>query len=153
MLARRHFGTGRALYEQGRIAEALEEFRSAQAQLASPAFDFNIGKCLEWLARPAEAAESYERFVRARPDDEETPGLWRRIGELRAMAKPSPIAPTQLTSVDQARGAQRTVRVRAAVGLGVIGGSLLLVGAGLGGASLAERARYDRDCNTGPCAI
>src|SRR5262245_48167700 len=84
--ARHHYRSGVALYQTARYADALAEFQAGKAVLDEPAFDFNIGKCLAKLDRPAEAADALERYMRARPNDPEAADVWRSIAELRSEA-------------------------------------------------------------------
>jgi hypothetical protein len=54
---------GTKLYDRGSLGEALEKFKQAHAEYASPKLFFNIGQANRDLGRPVEAIESFERFL------------------------------------------------------------------------------------------
>jgi hypothetical protein len=54
---------GTKLYDRGSLGEALEKFKQAYAEYASPKLFFNIGQANRDLGRPVEAIESFERFM------------------------------------------------------------------------------------------
>ncbi len=54
---------GTKLYYRGSPAEALERFKQAYAEFASPKLFFNIGQASRDIGRPIEAIESFERFL------------------------------------------------------------------------------------------
>src|SRR5258706_2386304 len=95
-LARQRYRTGQALFQRGRVEDALHEFEQGKASFALPEFDYNIGLCLAKLGRPADAADALARYIEARPNDPDAAGIWRMIAELRAeavkpkLAEPSP---------------------------------------------------------------
>jgi tetratricopeptide (TPR) repeat protein len=165
--ARHHYRSGVALYQKARYAEALQEFQAAKAALDEPAFDFNIGKCLARLGRPADAADALERYMRKKPNDPEAADVWRQIAELRAEAARSPaagagaaalVAPSSSVAAPPPDAPSAgthsflsTPRGLATLVVGVAGGAMLIAGAATGGASLATRSRYDQGCDAGRC--
>ena len=64
-----HVDLGVALDQQGRTAEALEEYRAA-AKIAPRRYQIhnNIGNLLDKLSRPTEALAEYREAVRLKPD-------------------------------------------------------------------------------------
>ena len=54
---------GTKLYDRGGLAEALEKFKQAYVEYASPKLFFNIGQANRDLGRPVEAIEYFERFL------------------------------------------------------------------------------------------
>jgi tetratricopeptide (TPR) repeat protein len=80
--AKRHSDRGRQLYDQGQFQAAMDEFLRARDEHSSPAFDYNIGRCLERLDRWGEAADAYERYLPIANDAEGT-GLRAHIDNLR----------------------------------------------------------------------
>jgi tetratricopeptide (TPR) repeat protein len=133
-LARRRYETGKWLYQHGRLAEALVEFKAARQVSTRPELDYNIGLCEDQLGRRAEAAEAYRRFVEARPDDPGAVEVRGRIAVLDA----------QLLEA----GPRHPRRRRLALGLGVAGLALGAGGIALGSVVLAQRsdaALYDRN--------
>ena len=73
------YGMGAAAFREGRYAEALKLFESAQkppvelgvddfASQTTPRLDYYLGRALEALGRTAEARQAYERAVQDTPD-------------------------------------------------------------------------------------
>ena len=54
---------GTKLYDRGSLGEALEKFKQAYVEYASPKLFFNIGQANRDLGRPVEAIEYFERFL------------------------------------------------------------------------------------------
>ncbi len=82
-IARRHFDAGTEAYGGGHYAEALAEFEAARRVRPSPAFDYNIGRCLDRLERFGEAIDAYQRYLAGRPDADDGPSVRERIGVLQ----------------------------------------------------------------------
>jgi tetratricopeptide (TPR) repeat protein len=169
-LARQRYKTGQALFDRGRVADALHEFEDGKASFALPEFDYNIGLCLAKLGRPTEAADALARYIEARPDDPDAAGIWKMIAELRAEAvkhQPSPVAPPPspapvviapspapvVVPPSPARSdGRRAVFTKAAIATSVVGAALIVIGLGTGAGALGAREDYDRGCNRGMCA-
>ncbi|MEO6952801.1 MAG: tetratricopeptide repeat protein [Polyangia bacterium] len=83
-VARRGYAAGVEAYDRGDFTTALQQFTAAKAARPHPAFDFNLGRCLDRLGRWKEAADAYERFLAARPDAPNAVELRARVTELRA---------------------------------------------------------------------
>jgi tetratricopeptide (TPR) repeat protein len=155
-LARRRFATGQLLYEQGRYDEALAEMKAARAALDKPQFDYNIGLCLEKLGHASEAADAFERFVRALPNDPEAPRIWQRIAELRVstgapknlrseepVPTPMPIATPAAAATDGPSRSARTPLVKRWWLWTAVAGAAVLAGAAIGlGIGLSDPSRY-----------
>jgi tetratricopeptide (TPR) repeat protein len=153
-LARSRYATAQALVERGRYAEALAEFEAAKRLMNSPAFDYNIALCLVELDRPGEAAEALERYLAAKPDDEDAAKIRARIEELRQKAAQRKTATLKKpeSNSDLKRGDERRrLFTRAAIGTLAVAGGLLVTAAATGGVALQKRADYDRGCDFGPC--
>lgn len=58
-----HFQKGRALFDQGSWAAALEEFSAGYDAFPLPGFLVNIGQCQRKLDRLDDAAGSFQRFL------------------------------------------------------------------------------------------
>ena len=86
--AKAHFEAGRQLYTDENWAGALAEFQAAAKLIASPALNYNIARCFDRLEQWAEAADLYEKFVKASPDDSAAPEVRERIIALRARLPP-----------------------------------------------------------------
>ena len=85
-LARQRYMTGTILYQRGRFADALVELERGKQADPRPEFDYNLGLCFEKLGRAAEAADAYERFLAARPQDREAQALRASVARLRQQA-------------------------------------------------------------------
>ncbi|HEY7955123.1 MAG TPA: tetratricopeptide repeat protein [Polyangia bacterium] len=174
-LAKSRFETGQRLYQRAQYADALAEFEAARKVMNAPAFDYNIGMCLEALGRAHEAADAFQRYLAEKPDDPDAATLRSKIARLRATSppqgevhappekKPAPIAappsvapassPTQPAAVASAPTVAHTrkVRTRAAIAMSVVGGALVVAGAASGGVALSRRSTYDTSCDGGRC--
>ena len=90
-IARRRFDRGAAAYSRQDYAAALEEFEAARAVKQLPAFDSNIGRCLDRMERIDEAIRAYRRYLAAAPAAEDAPKIRDRIAVLEAR-RPKPPA-------------------------------------------------------------
>jgi tetratricopeptide (TPR) repeat protein len=86
--ARDAFNQGQELYRAGDYAGALSAFLSAEADSASPATEYNIGRCHERLGHPAEAVAAYERYLAGAPDAPDREALAEHLVELRRQVPP-----------------------------------------------------------------
>jgi tetratricopeptide (TPR) repeat protein len=166
-LARQRYKTGQALFQRGRVEDALHEFEEGKASFALPEFDYNIGLCLAKLGRPVEAANALQRYMEARPGDPDAAGIWRMIAELRGeavkqpspepMASPAPVivapSPAPLIAPPALRGDsdKRAVLTKAGIGMATVGAALILVSIGTGVGALSARKDYDDSCGAGRC--
>jgi len=73
---------GTKLYD-GSPGEALEKFKQAYAEYASPKLFFNIGLANRDLGRPVEAIESFERFLAEVKDSPELTEARKSVAELK----------------------------------------------------------------------
>jgi tetratricopeptide (TPR) repeat protein len=167
-VARRHFVAGVSAYDRADYETALREFRTAQRARPRPAFDFNIGRCLDRMERYAEAIEAYQRFAAAAPDDPEaaeararvttlqarlqserghpsTPAATGAAGDVAAVAATSS-STTEAIDTARAHDARRRRRLAAALGGGggalIIGGVALGLGLGLSSGSGPPATQY-----------
>ncbi len=62
-IARRHFGAGSGLYEQGDYGGALLEFLAAYQAMPRPKLVYNIAKCYHRLEQYPEAVQWYQRYA------------------------------------------------------------------------------------------
>jgi tetratricopeptide (TPR) repeat protein len=90
--SRAHYQIGRIEYGKGHLKEALVEFKKSYDAAPIPDLLYNIGRCQEELGLRAEAANTYERYLAAKPDAHERDELQTHIDELRS-ATPKPVAP------------------------------------------------------------
>jgi tetratricopeptide (TPR) repeat protein len=66
--ARRHFETGRALYDLWNYEDALHEFLIVYDLSHKPLFIYNVAHCYRKLGRLAEARLAYQRFLAEVPE-------------------------------------------------------------------------------------
>jgi tetratricopeptide (TPR) repeat protein len=121
-VARRHFTSGRALFQARRFREALVEFEQARQKKPLAAFDYNLAMCHEELGELDEAIGAYERYLASTlaPDAEE---VRRHIAELRE--RRGPVRPP----------AQKGPSVAALAATGAVAGAALLTGIALLGSA------------------
>jgi len=70
-------------YRAGEYAEAAQEFLVAYQLHPEPRLAFNLARSLERSARPAEAIEAYEDYLRAAPEAEDHAEVQKVIAALR----------------------------------------------------------------------
>ena len=80
--ARAEFETGASAYERGDYESALVHFEASYTVSHRPELLFNIGRALEKLGRPGEAANRLREYLVARPDSEDRAAVEARIGAL-----------------------------------------------------------------------
>ncbi len=81
--ARDAFTQGQELYRAGDYAGALAAFQNAETARASPAAEYNIGRCYERLGQPAESVAAYERYLQEAPDAPDHDAVAEHVSELR----------------------------------------------------------------------
>jgi len=77
---------GAQLYEKGDLVGAVEKFKRAYAEFASPKLLFNIGQTSRELGRDVEAIEAFQHFLAETADapEELKAEAWKSSGELQA---------------------------------------------------------------------
>lgn len=167
-IAQRHFQLCVDAYDHKRYQQALAEFEAARKAKASPAFDYNIARAHDRLEHFALAVESYQRYLKARPDAEDAAEVRARIEVLRGRAAEEQRAATAAaeaaTAVARAAQATREAAARSEAAarerarsrhdwmvIGVLGGGALLL-AGAGGALVGSvKPDYDALKPQCPC--
>jgi hypothetical protein len=92
-----HFQRGRALFEAGSFATALDEFNAGYEAYPLPGFLVNIGQCLRKLDRLDEASDAFQRFLGAGGDPRlraEVQEAISEIAEERARRAPPAVVAT-----------------------------------------------------------
>lgn len=148
--ARRRFDAGVDLYRKGLYRAAHAEFERAYDLSALPELLYNLGNTLQAMGRLAEAADRYERYLKASPGASDRAAVEELIGQLRRELVLRD-EETRRTSSAAASGssASRGGPSRGALALTIGGGATLLVGAVLGlsaygiGRSLSSAERFD----------
>jgi tetratricopeptide (TPR) repeat protein len=155
--AQRHFEAGAAAYEDKDYPLALREFQEAQRLKPLPAFEFNIARTLDRMERFAEAIRHYERYLAAKPDDQEAGARLQVLKSRQSEAAAERAAADKLSAdkaaADQA-AADRAARARASYDRDrafgrrfmipiVVGGLTLVTGAIAGGLLGTISSDYD----------
>jgi tetratricopeptide (TPR) repeat protein len=98
MEARGHFRRGETAFAMGRFAEALREYQAAYELRPLPGFLFNIGQCHRNLGHLKEAAFSFKRYLRLKPDAANRAAMEELITDLeRQIAAQQATLPPALT--------------------------------------------------------
>lgn len=96
-----HFASGRALYSEGKYAEAIEELLKAYALRPAPPILLNVGRTYEKLGKTAKAIEFYREFLlKARMVDPNRPQVEALVKQLEGGGdgKTAPTSPPESTS-------------------------------------------------------
>ncbi len=92
--AKRYHQVAQQLYNTGRYAQAVVEFKKAYDLAPLPELLHNIGRCHEVLAELKQAVKYYELYLQKKPDSPNRPVVEERIRNLNkrieAQAKPAP---------------------------------------------------------------
>src|SRR6185295_15125674 len=83
-LAKAHYETGTAAYEEHRYREAIDELSCANQLLKSPAFSYNIAVTYEAMSDAASALRWYREHAREGGAEVDTPALRAKLAELEA---------------------------------------------------------------------
>ena len=89
-------------FRAGEYERALANFQEASALYASPAFQYNIGRCYEELGRNEDAVRAFEIYLKAKPDAPDSGDVRERIGRLRGLAEAERKAAEQAKQTEQA---------------------------------------------------
>ena len=92
-LARAHFLSGQSYFDEGRVADALGEFREAYRISRVPGFHYNIAVCEERLGHLDAAIAAFERYLREAPGAPDRANVEVRLRELRGkrLVQPRPL--------------------------------------------------------------
>jgi tetratricopeptide (TPR) repeat protein len=123
LIARGHFGRGKARYAAGDYAGALAEFEAAWVAKPVGDFKYNIARCNEQLGRPREALAAYQRWLTTELKPEAIAEGRQRIETLRAQlaAHPELAAPERRRPPAIVPALAVVSAVTAAAGAAVIG--------------------------------
>lgn len=87
------FQQGKAAFEAGRLAEALQLFEQARASDPSPELLLNIAQCHRGLGRRTQAIATLEAFLAAAPNHPLRRAVENTLNDLRAEVAKTPDAP------------------------------------------------------------
>jgi tetratricopeptide (TPR) repeat protein len=93
-LARAHFLSGQSYFDEGRFADALNEFREAYHISRVAGFQYNLGVCEEKLGHFDAAIASFERYLREAPAAPDRANVEAHLAALhgKRLVRPGPIA-------------------------------------------------------------
>ncbi len=97
--AKSQYELGVRAYHDGRFADAIDEFKAADALRPSPALSFNIAQCFEKQADLKSARHYYEEYLQRKPTAEDRQSVQTTIASIDAKlaqegAQPAPILVT-----------------------------------------------------------
>lgn len=99
-----HFKNGRALYADGRFADALDQFQAGYQAYPLVGFLVNIGQCQRKLGELDAAAGSFQKFLASDPPEELRGEVTDALAEVRG----------EIARRDQAESQRRTAQASAA---------------------------------------
>jgi len=82
-IARRHYARAVQLYDDGRYAEAIEEFERARTYAPRPELDYNVARCFDRLEQAPQAIAAYQRYLDAAGASPAQAAVRERIAVLR----------------------------------------------------------------------
>ncbi len=83
-LAKQHFVAGKDAYNAGKYAQAIREFKAAEAIRPSPILSYNIGLSNEKLGKRRLALQYYQSYLSALPDAANRAEVQERVAKLQA---------------------------------------------------------------------
>ncbi len=86
--ARRLYQQGVAAFDARDFATALARFQQAYVQMQRPELLVNVGATFEQLGRPADALETYRRYLALAPAAPDRPAIEARVARLAASSPP-----------------------------------------------------------------
>jgi tetratricopeptide (TPR) repeat protein len=96
--AKKAFGEGKKLHEQGKYAEAIEKFKESYRLSKNPLLLYNIGFTMDEAKEADMALFYYRKFLKeAPPEAEQRASVTERVKALEAMFNPNPTPPEQVT--------------------------------------------------------
>lgn len=154
---------GRALYEEQKFAEAAEAFSAAYALSGDANLLYNISVCFDRAGELEQALDYLDQYIEQAPEEElsdlrrDRTVLEERIAARTASAETPAAGPAPAVSVEPASGSEppndnvpkRVVTPAAGIALGV-GAVGVMVGAGLGLASIRAASEVDTECSGEP---
>ena len=151
---------GEENFNHAQYEAALADFKEASSLYASPAFQYNIGRCYEELGKYDEAIRAFSTYLKAKPDADDRANVENRITRLRELlekqreeeaerSKPQVIVtPAVEDKAAKKRETGKRLVISGGVLLGVGGATALIGGIALG--VLADgKARELRDVQNG----
>jgi tetratricopeptide (TPR) repeat protein len=102
--AKNHYEVGVRAYHEGRFADAIDEFKAADALKPSPALSFNIAQCFEKQADLKSARHYYEEYLQRKPNADDRQSVQTTIASIDAKLaqEGSQSAPILVTAAEPA---------------------------------------------------
>jgi hypothetical protein len=95
--AKKAFGEGKKLHEQGKHAEAIEKFKESYRLSKNPLLLYNIGFTMDEAKESDMALFYYRKFLKEAPADaEQRPSVTERVKVLEQQFNPNPTPPDQV---------------------------------------------------------
>jgi tetratricopeptide (TPR) repeat protein len=82
--AKNHYELGVRAYHKGHFADAIDEFKAADALKPSPALSFNIAQCFEKQADLKSARHYYEEYLQRKPNADDRQSVQTTIASIDA---------------------------------------------------------------------
>lgn len=82
--AERHWAEADRLFKAGRFVEAAASLRAADEASPDPLAQFNIGRCFEEAAKPEEALDAYQEYLKRGDDPDRRRRAEQKLAELEA---------------------------------------------------------------------
>jgi tetratricopeptide (TPR) repeat protein len=90
-LAKGHFESGRAYYNQARYKDAIREFEEAYRLAPLPVLLFNIAQCYERIGDLLKAVEFFKQYLKKSPEAEDRKAVEEKIRSLQERIKQTAI--------------------------------------------------------------
>jgi len=105
--ARLYFKLGEKYYAEKKYEAALEAFQRAQTLTPTAYMHYNMGRCLEQMGRPKQAARQYERLLEKKPDFADRAAVEAKIRALKDREIRQPAMPAAAVDSASGEGASR----------------------------------------------
>ncbi len=103
--AKKAFGEGKKLHEQGKYGEAIEKFKESYRLSKNPLLLYNIGFTMDEAKEADMALYYYRKFLKEAPADaEQRPAVTERVKVLEQQFNPNPAPPDQVKTTPSGPG-------------------------------------------------
>ncbi len=86
-----HYKAGVTHFHAGQFAEAIQEFRAADAIRPSPVLSFDIAQCFEKMADLSNAKSAYQDYLRRAPNADDRQAVEATIASIDQKARPAAV--------------------------------------------------------------
>jgi tetratricopeptide (TPR) repeat protein len=131
-----HYRAGVNAFHAGQFAEAIQEFRAADAIRPSPVLSFDIAQCYEKMADLQNAKSAYQDYLRRAPNAEDRQAVEATIASIdqRLAQQPKdtvvlvPSTPPPLGAVGEVQAARKPANLTLGITLASVGAAALIAG-------------------------